>query len=200
MKNVSRRAFLYGSAAAAGATLLSACSGGDGEQKPHKGNAPGTAAARAGAKVGSQTTPMPKPASFQQSPSLDHKGLPAVEQRLPDSPYVVPHRWVSRGKYGGAIRTCVFGTTGLASAGTNKEFFYGFSPTRWLNDGVDIGPGKCRQVVVQFRRHRMDDPFPHRAEVVGRSPVRCRGRALLVLRHRRPATCRTNGSTGLPVR
>lgn len=143
MKNVSRRAFLYGSAAAAGATLLSACSGGDGEQKPHKGNAPGTAAARAGAKVGSQTTPMPKPASFQQSPSLDHKGLPAVEQRLPDSPYVVPHRWVSRGKYGGAIRTCVFGTTGLASAGTNKEFFYGFSPTRWLNDGVDIGPGSA---------------------------------------------------------
>jgi peptide/nickel transport system substrate-binding protein len=139
MTKVSRRTFLYGSAAAAGATLIGACSGGD--DSPGPAGASGSASAGATASVGSQTKPLPNPAAFQQSPALQGKGLPPVEQRLPESPYVVPHRWVSRGKYGGVLRTCVFGTTGLATAGTNKEFFYGFSPTRWLNDGVDIGAG-----------------------------------------------------------
>ena len=66
--------------------------------------------------------------------------LPAVEKRLPEHPYVVPHKWVTQGKYGGWIQEAVSSKT---DQGYNQmqEHMYGHSPLRWLRDGLDIGPG-----------------------------------------------------------
>jgi peptide/nickel transport system substrate-binding protein len=142
----TRRQFLYGSALAAGSAVLAACSskssgGGGGGGQPSAGSTGTTTPAKIGGKTGSSTKPLAAPASFNESPSLKGKGLPPVEQRLPKNPYVVPHNWIERGKYGGTLQVPVFGTTGMANATSNHEFFYGYSPTRWLNDGLDIGPG-----------------------------------------------------------
>lgn len=134
---MSRRRFLYATAMAAGSTVLAACTSSDGN-KPKGGT---TTKSVSSDKVGSATTPVAPPRHYSEAPSLKGKGLPPVADRLPQNPLVVPHRWVQRGKYGGTLNTCVFGSTGMASAFSNHNFFYGFSPTRWLNDGLDIGPG-----------------------------------------------------------
>jgi peptide/nickel transport system substrate-binding protein len=63
--------------------------------------------------------------------------LPPVEERLPVNPYVVPHRWLTPGTYGGHLRL-VCGATNDYSI---KEYMYGHSPLRWLNEGLDLGPG-----------------------------------------------------------
>ncbi|HVX47034.1 MAG TPA: ABC transporter substrate-binding protein [Mycobacteriales bacterium] len=147
--SVSRRSFLYGAGLSAAATVISACSskskGGNSTTSDNSGGSSSggssTAPAKIGGTVGSASKPLPKPSSFNESPALKGKGLPAVEDRLPAEPYVVPHNWVSRGKYGGTLNTTVFGTTGAANANSIREYCYGFSPTRWLNDGLDIGPG-----------------------------------------------------------
>src|ERR687898_280205 len=36
--------------------------------------------------------------------------LPPVSERLPETPYVVPHKWVNPGRYGGAMRGALQGT------------------------------------------------------------------------------------------
>ena len=131
---VSRRRFLYGAAAAVGAVSLSACT--DGGSKPtSQGSSAGSKA------VGSKTEPVPAPKTLQQSPQLDSMKLPPVAKRLPDNPYVIPHNWVQPGKYGGRLNMNVFSSQGMAAASSDRQFFYGFSVLRWLNDGLDIGPG-----------------------------------------------------------
>ena len=67
--------------------------------------------------------------------------LPPVEQRLPDHPYVVPHKWVSPGKYGGTIKTITNATSDASMGDAVGEAMYGHSPLRWLRDGLEIGPG-----------------------------------------------------------
>ncbi len=94
-----------------------------------------------GGGVGSARSPLSAPARFNDSPSLSAAGLPAVKDRLPENPLVLPHLWVERGKYGGTINLSVVGSSGMAAASSTYEYFYGPSPTRWLNDGLDIGPG-----------------------------------------------------------
>jgi peptide/nickel transport system substrate-binding protein len=135
---LTRRSFLYGSALVAGAAVLSACSPGGGGQGP--GNTDPTSGPGSDA-VGSFTDPLPKPASFNQSPKLEGGSLPAVAERLPENPYVVPHKWIQPGKYGGTLNMQVFTTTGAIKADSDRNFFYGHSPLRWLNDGKDVGPG-----------------------------------------------------------
>ncbi|HVX43603.1 MAG TPA: ABC transporter substrate-binding protein [Mycobacteriales bacterium] len=66
-----------------------------------------------------------------------------MEERLPKNPFVVPHRWVEAGKYGGSLNMVVFGTSGIFNASSCNEFFYGVAPLRWLNDGLDVGPGSA---------------------------------------------------------
>ncbi len=67
-------------------------------------------------------------------------GLPPVAERLPDNPYVVPHKWVGTGKYGGTMQwTNSWGGDGISTV--VLESMYGHSPLRWLNDGLSIGPG-----------------------------------------------------------
>ncbi|MFC7625580.1 ABC transporter substrate-binding protein [Microlunatus sp. GCM10028923] len=133
---ISRRAFLYGSAAVAGGAVLSACSGGGGDPGGGSESSGGGSTAK-----GSVTEPLPKPKAFQQSPSLEGGKLPPVEERLPENPYVIPHRWIEAGNYGGRLNMNVFGTTGAGKAGSDREFFYGHSILRYLNDGQDVGPG-----------------------------------------------------------
>ncbi|GAB3915698.1 peptide ABC transporter substrate-binding protein [Microlunatus endophyticus] len=132
---VNRRSLLFGSAALAGAAGLGACSSGSGTTS-HSGSGPGAAVA-----VGSAEKPLPRPAKFQEAPALKGKGLPPVEQRLPENPYVIPHRWVKPGKYGGKLNLNTVTTQGAAVADSDREFFYGHSPLRYLNDGKSIGPG-----------------------------------------------------------
>ncbi len=134
---ISRRGFLYGVALAAGSAALASCSSSGGSTK----SAGGTANGSGTGKAGSATEPLPIPASFSEAPALKGKGLPAVKDRLPENPLVLPHNWVERGKYGGTLNLGVLSATGMASASASREFYYGMSPTRWLNDGLDIGPG-----------------------------------------------------------
>ena len=134
---VTRRSFLYGSAALAGAAALGACTSGGGDQ-PQGGQSGGGGGSDA---VGSISESMPVPASYQQSPALDGKGLPDVKDRLPEKPYVIPHKWAQPGKYGGKLNMNTFTTTGAVKADSDREFFYGHSLLRYLNDGLDIVPG-----------------------------------------------------------
>ncbi|MBO0882342.1 MAG: twin-arginine translocation signal domain-containing protein, partial [Mycobacterium sp.] len=138
--NLSRRKFLYGSALAAGSALLASCSSSSGSATTSN-NGDGSASTA----KGSAKKPLGAPKSFHDSPTLASQikagKLPAVQKRLPANPYVVPHNWVQRGKYGGNLQMIVFTTQGVSGADANREFFYGHSPLRWLNDGLDIGPG-----------------------------------------------------------
>ncbi|QDP96694.1 ABC transporter substrate-binding protein [Microlunatus elymi] len=132
---ITRRSLLYGSALVAGAAALSACSGGG--NSPSGNGSGGTASAA----KGSDPKPLAKPGKYNQAPSLDGKGLPDVAERLPENPYVIPHRWAKPGKYGGTLNMNTFTSTGISNATSDREFFYGHSPLRWLNDGKDVGPG-----------------------------------------------------------
>ncbi len=67
--------------------------------------------------------------------------LPPVQQRLPDHPYVVPHKWVSPGNYGGTIKTVTKANDDAGIGNALAEAMYGHSPLRWLRDGLEIGPG-----------------------------------------------------------
>jgi peptide/nickel transport system substrate-binding protein len=86
---------------------------------------------------GSSKTPLPKPAKFQQSPKIS-SSLPPVEERVGEEPYVVPHNWVTQGKYGGQIKMNITSTTADGSVG---ELFYSYGMLRFLNDGQVVGPG-----------------------------------------------------------
>lgn len=133
---LSRRRFLYGSALVAGTAALSACSSG--------GETPGTEPTANGGgtdAVGSATEPLPPPDSYQQSPTLEGGDLPPVEERLPEVPYVVPHNWIEPGNYGGKLRANYFSSSGTAKTNAIRNLSYGLSPLRYLNDGLDIGPG-----------------------------------------------------------
>ena len=142
--SLSRRKFLYGSALAAGSTALSACSSSSGSTKSN-GNSNGSSGGSAASAKGSAKKPLGAPKSFTEAPALAAQvksgKLPEVAKRLPDNPYVVPHNWLERGKYGGKLQLAVFTTQGVAGADSNREYYYGHSPLRWLNDGLDVGPG-----------------------------------------------------------
>jgi peptide/nickel transport system substrate-binding protein len=68
---------------------------------------------------------------------VDAGDIPPLEERLPGKPYVVPHKWLTSGKYGGNLLMI----TPATDEPSNKEFMYGHSLLRYLNDGLEIGPG-----------------------------------------------------------
>ncbi|MBM7789233.1 ABC transporter substrate-binding protein [Tenggerimyces flavus] len=133
---LSRRGFLYGTAVAAATATLVACTG---NTNPGTQNPTSSGAASTG--KGSEKEPLEPPATFQEAPALAAQvkagKLPPVAERLPEKPYVVPHKWLAPGKYGGTM--LMPGNEGVDV--TQKEFMYGHSPLRWLNDGLDFGPG-----------------------------------------------------------
>ena len=134
---VSRRHLLLGAGAAAAGTMILANCGGD--DPGTTGNNPGSGTAAGG--KGSAKEVMAKPASLTEAPMLADMvkagELPALEERLPANPYVIPHNWPSRGKYGGGITMTMQGSEN----GHPYEYCYGFSILRLLNDGLDVGPG-----------------------------------------------------------
>ena len=162
-KKLSRRNFLRFSAIGAATAMIAACGGTSGTQQGGAattgagGAATGaTSAAGGGAAGGGQTAaglttdiatavPAAKPASFKESPKLTELvkagKLPPLEQRLPKNPYVVPHKWVQPGKYGGVMHQSSFGTDDWNVKHLQIESMYGQSPLRWLLDGLEIGPG-----------------------------------------------------------
>jgi ABC-type transport system substrate-binding protein len=130
-----RRAFLRLSAVAAGGAVLAGCTSTEGPTRNQS-----SAGAAANAK-GSVVRPLRVASPRGEAPTLkrlvEAGELPPLARRLPEHPYVVPHRWLSPGKYGGNL---LMNTTSTEE-GSHKEFMYGHSPLRWLNDGLDIGPG-----------------------------------------------------------
>ncbi len=138
---VGRRRFLTVSALAAGSATLAACSS--------SGSGGGASNAKAShsdsATKGSAKEPLAKPASLSESPLLAAQvkagKLPPVEQRLPEQPYVVPHGWVKRGNYGGNLSMLVSDTNGYDIS----EWFYEYSLVRFLNEGLDVGPGVAQK-------------------------------------------------------
>jgi len=128
---------LSGAALAAGSVLLYGCTSNDdqaqsGPDSSGSGNSSaGTSASTSSAKKGDITKPLARPKTIQESPALNGLGLPPVTERIPDNPYVIPHRWTTAGKYGGALQMVVYGTTGAANATSVAEFFYGSSLLRF---------------------------------------------------------------------
>jgi peptide/nickel transport system substrate-binding protein len=137
---LNRRTFLYTSAATAGAVMLGSCSSGT-PSSPEETEAP----AGGSSAKGSATKPLSKPGKFNEAPMLAEMvkagDLPPIEERLPENPYVIPHKWVQPGKFGGQALMISKPGTGGPIDGSVKEFMYGYSLLRYLNDGLDIGPG-----------------------------------------------------------
>jgi peptide/nickel transport system substrate-binding protein len=125
--------------------MLAACSSGSSNTGSNSGGGGGSGSGGASTAKGSAKKPLAAPKSFSESPTLASQvkagKLPAVAKRLPDSPYVVPHNWLGKGKYGGTLNMMTFTSQGTAKADSNREFFYGHSLLRYLNDGLDVGPG-----------------------------------------------------------
>lgn len=138
---LSRRTILYSAAAAAGAVALSACAD-DGNGTGGGGNGNGGGGAPKG--KGSAAEPMDPPSEYKEAPMLadlvEAGELDPVEERLPENPYVIPHNWFEEGNYGGRLLMICAGTQGEL-AHRNRQYMYGHSPLRWLNDGLDVGPG-----------------------------------------------------------
>jgi peptide/nickel transport system substrate-binding protein len=133
---IKRRTVLGAFAAAAAVTTLSACSSGS-----STGASDSDTPQSDSSRKGSVTDPMKVPSTLKESPALtalvDAGRLPALAKRIPASPYVVPHRWLDTGTYGGTLKMSINDT---ANTGM-YEYFYGYSFVRYLNDGLDIGPG-----------------------------------------------------------
>jgi peptide/nickel transport system substrate-binding protein len=137
----TRRGLLRASAILAGGAVLAGCSGGS--------SGGSTGATDDGPTLkgkGSATGPLEPPSTFGEAPSLAGQvkagKLDPVEKRLPEKPYVVPHNWLEIGKYGGVLNM---------TQGTNdpnyalNQNMYGHSILRFLNDGLDIGPGLAEE-------------------------------------------------------
>ncbi len=153
-RTLSRRRFLTLSAMTAASAAIAACGGGQPAQAPTSAPAPTAAPAPTSAPAPTvaippttppQATAVPQAVSrFKESPELAklvaEGKLPPVDQRLPKNPYVVPHKWLSVGKYGGTLNfTNSWGPDGMATI--VQESQYGHSILRWLDDGLKIGPG-----------------------------------------------------------
>ncbi len=111
----------------------------------------GTSMVAPGVSLVEATSPQFKarPASYSgrysESPQLAAQvkagKLPPVEKRLPENPYVVPHKWLEPGRYGGTMRWLCSDTSDWQTGHLVQEALYGHSPLRWLEDGLVVGPG-----------------------------------------------------------
>ncbi|MDQ3931123.1 MAG: ABC transporter substrate-binding protein [Chloroflexota bacterium] len=152
-----RREFLRYATIAAGGAVVSACGSKSGATTPQAtvGSAARTSVATSvaalpeptvtvGANTGHATPAQASTKAYKESPQLaalvKAGKLPALQERLPKNPYVVPHKWVKPGKYGGQMRMACNSDWGVS------HFFmyihmYGNQLLRLLKDGQEIGPG-----------------------------------------------------------
>ena len=144
---IGRRDFLRLSSVAAAGAMLAACGGGGGGGST---GGSGTAGGAAGGLAANSTDikyakGLTYSGKYREAPMLaalvKQGKLPSIEQRLPQHPYVVPHDWVTQGKYGGTMRWVCTDTTDSQTSGNVQGAMYGHSPVRWLKDGQEIGPG-----------------------------------------------------------
>jgi peptide/nickel transport system substrate-binding protein len=132
----SRRGFLYGSAVAAGSVVLAACSGSS--NAPQGSGDGGTSTGAPSTAKGSETKPLPAPSELAEQ--VKDGKLPPLGDRLPEVPYVVPHKWLEKGKYGGSLRLMIPSTSD-GDVRQMKQYMYGHSLLRFVNDSLDIVPG-----------------------------------------------------------
>ena len=109
-RQVSRREFMRLSAFTTAGAVLVACSGG----APAPAPAAPVATAAATTAPAAPTTPATAPTKFNEAPMLadlvKQSKLPAVDQRLPANPMVMPVI-ESTGKYGGTMRRAFNGVS-----------------------------------------------------------------------------------------
>jgi len=67
--------------------------------------------------------------------------LPPLDKRLPEKPYVVPHAWLTTGKYGGQMRWICSSQIDWGVTRFVQQSTYGHSILRFLKDGTAVGPG-----------------------------------------------------------
>ena len=145
-KKISRREFLFASATAIGGVIFTACAQATPAtqevaaptEAPQATEAP-TAEPTSIPTQAATATPVPTAAPSKEAPALAELvksgKLPPLEQRLPKVPLTLSPVNVI-GKYGGR---CHMQTDWLA--GYLEEGQYGYSPVRWIDDGLGIAPG-----------------------------------------------------------
>lgn len=148
---LSRREFLYFAAMGAASFALSAC-GPAATEEAAPAEPTAAPAATATPKPAVQATlaptgtPVPTMAAgtkYNEAPMLAEMvaagKLPSVDERLPANPLVLsPVHEI--GQYGGTLRSF-----GSEWGGQWAESQYGFSPLRWIDDGLGIAPGMCEE-------------------------------------------------------
>ena len=104
-----------------------------------------TASTTAQATIANVTAAATASGKYKEAPmlaSLVKAGsLPALAKRLPDVPYVVPHPWLTAGKFGGQMQMLCSDKSDWGTTHYLQESMYGHSILRWLQDGLAIGPG-----------------------------------------------------------
>ena len=140
-----------------------------------------------------------KIASFQQSPMLQGRGLPPVEDRLPDNPLVmVP--WEELGTFGGTMRIQNF-TAEMRRMGSAP--FYETRPGPGVGrEGkrlqAELEPGVMEWWEVSARRQVGHHPHPQGAQVVGRQPGHYRRHRVLLERCPQQRGSDAGAAAGVP--
>ena len=138
--NLSRRQFLGLCVANAVGFALASCAQAPEPPKTSPTTAPTTPAKTAASTA--PTTPPVVPTKYKEAPELAklvaEGKLPPVEKRLPSNPLVLkPIDGI--GKYGGRMRQF---SADLLDYGFQLQQ-YGYSPMRYIDDGLAIAPGTC---------------------------------------------------------
>ena len=165
---LSRRQLLVSTAVAgAGTMLIAACGGSDDSGGSSASNSAG---AGSGGGKGDAKEVLPKPATFQQAPMLADVvkagKLPKVEDRLPENPYVVPHNWVTRGKYGGLVHIDHLGIGQLVHC--SNTCTAPRSPASSTTGSTSV-PGLAEKWEVSADAEGVHLPLPQGAQVVRRA-------------------------------
>src|SRR3989304_3606371 len=144
-KKISRRDFLFASATGLAGVIFAACTAAPEtpETAPVE-EAPVAASTNTPEPTSipiqeATATPVPTMAAIKEAPALAELvaagKLPPLEERLPKSPLTLsPVNTI--GKYGGRARMQVEWLAGFFEEGQ-----YGYSPVRWIDDGLGIAPG-----------------------------------------------------------
>ncbi len=146
--NVDRRQFLRLAGLAAAGTVVAACgstSGGGSSGNSSSGSSVTERGVYHITKTDIQyQTDIPFNGTLKESPQLADMvkagKLPAVAQRVGTPPYVVPHDWMTEGKYGGTWTWICSDPTDQQTSNNLINGMWGHSPMRWLDDGASIGP------------------------------------------------------------